>query len=55
MGKRKGRQGDTAFSAMTREEFLLIYERRAQFDDAIRLRIEREAKHRKIRNVQKRK
>jgi hypothetical protein len=54
MGKRKGRQADTAFSTMSRDEFLEIYARRTTLDEAMRLRVEREAKHRKIRNVQKR-
>ena len=54
MGKRKGHQGDTAFSTMSRDEFRIVYVRRMLLDDATRLRVEREAKHRKMRNVQKR-
>jgi hypothetical protein len=53
MGKRKGRQSDSVYSVMTREAFLEIYRRRNTLDSDTRLRVEKEAKHRRIRNVQK--
>ena len=55
MGKRKGRQRDTAFTTLSDEQFRAeFYERRATFADGVRIRVEREAKARGIRNVQKR-
>lgn len=55
MGKRKGRQGETAFTVFTTLEFKArFYDRRDQLDDAMRLKVEKEAKARGIRNVQKR-
>lgn len=55
MGKRKGRQRDTEFSLFSDDEFLAkFYNRRHEFEAALRLRVECEAKARKIRNVQKR-
>jgi hypothetical protein len=55
MGKRKGRQRDTAFTAFTTADFRLrFYEQRQTFDTEFRLRIECEAKARGLRNVQKR-
>jgi hypothetical protein len=55
MGKRKGRQRDTAFTTLNDSEFrALFYDRRHALDSATRLRVEREAKARGIRNVRKR-
>ena len=55
MSKRSGRQRDTAFTTFNDVEFReLFYERRHQLDAATRLRIEKEAKARGIRNVQRR-
>ena len=51
----KGRQRDTEFSVFSDAVFVeLFYARRAELDDSTRLRVEREAKARGIRNVQKR-
>jgi len=56
MGKRKGRQRDTAFTLFGDDDFRRdFYDRRHTFDAAFRLRVEAEAKVRGIRNVQKRK
>jgi len=55
MGKRKGRQRDTAFSLFGDDEFRQdFYDRRQTFEPALRLRVEAEAKARGIRNVRKR-
>lgn len=55
MGKRKGRQRDTAFTLFGDAEFKAkFYGRRATFDVAFRRRVEREAKARRIRNIQRR-
>jgi len=55
MGKRKGNQRDSLFSLFGDAEFKAkFYDRRKGFDAAFRLRVEREAKVRGIRNVQKR-
>lgn len=55
MGKRKGRQRDTAFSALTDAQFRVhFYARRETFSAELRIRVEREAKARGLRNVQKR-
>ncbi len=55
MGKRKGRQRDTAFTVFTDADFRTrFYDRRDQLDAATRLKVEREAKARGIRNAQKR-
>lgn len=55
MGKRKGRQRDTAFTLFSDTDFKAdFYDRRHTFDVALRERVEREAKARGIRNVQKR-
>lgn len=55
MGKRKGRQRDTAFTVFTDAEFKArFYDRREMLDAATRLRVEREAKARGLRNLQKR-
>lgn len=55
MGKRKGNQLDTAFTLYDDPEFVAkFYARRQGFDPTFRLRVEREAKARGIRNVQKR-
>ncbi len=55
MGKRKGRQRDTAFTLFGDDEFrALFYDRRQSFEPAFRERVEREAKARRIRNVQRR-
>jgi len=55
MGKRKERQRDTAFTLPSNVEFIQqFYDRRYLLDDATRLRVEREAKARRIRNAQKR-
>jgi hypothetical protein len=55
MGKRKGRQRDTAFTAFNDAEFiLLLYNRRNSFEPALRLRVEREAKARGMRNIGRR-
>jgi hypothetical protein len=55
MGKRKGRQRDTAFTLFDNANFKArFYDRRDQFEPALRLRVEREAKARGIRNTQKR-
>ncbi len=55
MGKRKGRQRDTAFTLLGDGEFRAqFYDRRQDFDPRLRVRVEREAKARGLRNVQKR-
>jgi hypothetical protein len=55
MGKRKGRQRDTAFTLFGDDEFVeKFYNRRHTFDAAFRLRVECEAKARRLRNIQKR-
>jgi hypothetical protein len=55
MGKRKGRQRDTAFSLFDDADFMArFYDRRDKLEPALRLRIEREAKARGIRNARKR-
>lgn len=55
MGKRKGRQRDTAFTLLSDAEFIgQFYDRRQGFPPALRLRVEREAKARRLRNTQKR-
>ena len=55
MGKRKGRQRETAFTVFSTPDFKArFYDRRDQLDDATRLKVEKEAKARGIRNVQKR-
>lgn len=55
VGKRKGRQRDTAFTIFGNAEFRSkFYDRRTTFDAAFRIRVECEAKTRGIRNVQKR-
>ncbi len=55
MGKRTGRQRDTAFTLFGDEEFeRLFYNRRHTFEAPFRRRVEREAKVRGIRNVRKR-
>jgi len=55
MGKRKGNQRDTAFSLFDDAEFVeRFYSRRHTFDRTFRRRVEREAKARGIRNVQRR-
>ena len=55
MGKRKGRQRDTEFSLIGNAGFLEdFYDRRALLDPELRLRVEREAKARGLRNVSKR-
>ena len=55
MGKRKGRQRDTAFTLLSDAEFIgQFYDRRHDFPAALRLRVEREAKARRLRNTQKR-
>lgn len=56
MGKRKGRQRDTAFTPFKDDEFVeSFYNRRHALEPAFRGRVEREAKARGLRNVQKRK
>lgn len=56
MGKRKGRQRDTELTLFSDAEFRAwFYDRRATFEAALRRRVEREAKARGIRNVQRRK
>lgn len=56
MGKRKGNQRDTAFSLFDDAEFSeRFYACRHSFDAVFRRRVEREAKARRIRNVQRRK
>jgi len=56
MGKRKGRQRDTAFTLFGDAKFKAdFYDRRDAFAAAFRRRVEREAKARRIRNVQRRK
>ena len=56
MGKRKGNQRDTAFALFGDEEFMRdYYGRRTAFEAYFRLRVEREAKARGLRNVRKRK
>lgn len=56
MGKRKGRQRDSAFTLFGDDEFKVqFYDRRVTFDAAFRERVEREGKARGIRNVRKRK
>lgn len=55
MGKRKGNQRDTAFSLFEDAEFVeRFYARRQTFNRTFRRRVEREAKARGIRNVQRR-
>lgn len=55
MGKASGRQRDTAFSTFNDPEFReLFYDRRHKLAAATRLRVEKEAKARGIRNVQRR-
>jgi hypothetical protein len=55
MGKRKGRQRDTEFTLFSDDEFAVqFYSRRATFSASFRLRVEREAKARGLRNIQKR-
>jgi len=55
MGKRKGRQRDSAFTLFGDHEFKeLFYDRRHEFDAALRIRVECEAKARGLRNIQKR-
>lgn len=55
MGRRKGRQRDSAFSALTDAEFRVeFYDRRSALAPPLRVRVEREAKARGWRNVQKR-
>lgn len=55
MGKRKGRQRDTAFTIFSDAEFRArFYDVRHTFDAALRLRVEAEGKARGMRNVQKR-
>ena len=55
MGKRKGRQRDTAFTLYGDTEFMeLYYSRRHTFDTELRLRVEREGKARGFRNVRRR-
>jgi len=55
VGKRKGRQRDTGFTLFGDAEFKeRFYDRRDGFDAAFRRRVEREAKARGIRNVQRR-
>ena len=54
MGKRKGRQRDTAFTLYGDKEFMeLYYNRRHTFDAELRLRVEREGKTRGFRNVRR--
>ncbi len=56
MGKRKGRQRDTAFTIFSDAQFVeKFYGRRATLTAVVRVRVEREAKARGIRNVQRRK
>ncbi len=55
MGKRKGRQRETAFTIFNDTEFRKrFYDRRHTFDPPLRLRVEREGKARGLRNVGKR-
>lgn len=55
MGKRKGRQRDSAFTLFNDEVFRRdYYDRRHEFKPALRLRVEAEGKARRFRNVQKR-
>ena len=55
MGKRKGRQRDTAFTIFSDAQFIgKFYNRRITFTAALKVRVEREAKARGIRNVQRR-
>lgn len=55
MGKRKGRQRDTAFTLLGAADFRAqFYDRRHSFDPELRGRVEREAKARGLRNVQRR-
>jgi hypothetical protein len=55
MGKRKGRQRDTAFTIFGDAEFReKFYDRRKTLEPPLRERVEREAKARGIRNIRKR-
>ena len=55
MGKRKGRQRDTEFTAFSTADFRArFYDRRDQLDAKMRQRVEREAKARGLRNTQRR-
>ena len=55
MGKRKGRQRDTAFTIFSDAQFVQkFYARRHEFTPEMRRRVETEAKARGLRNVQKR-
>lgn len=53
VGKRKGNHGDSAFIRMSAAEFEALYSIRASLPTDLRMRLEREAKHRGIRNVRK--
>jgi hypothetical protein len=47
VGKRKGNQRDTVFTVFTDADFKAqFYDRRGEFDPALRRRVEREAKAR---------
>lgn len=50
MGKRKGNQGDSGFVRMSPYEFETLYSLRSGLPPELRLRVEREAKHRGMRN-----
>jgi len=55
MGKRKGRQRDTAFTIYDDAEFRArFYDRRNELERQLKERVEREGKARGFRNVQRR-